>query len=113
LFPRVAAVVHHGGAGTTQAAAVAGVRQLLVPHLVDQFFWARRVHALGLGPRAIRRGRLSARRLAAALRDCVGDARYGQRARALAREMTVDGVERTVAILEGLVHPRASQPLSA
>jgi vancomycin aglycone glucosyltransferase len=49
LFPRVAAVVHHGGAGTTSSAARAGVPQVLVPHLLDQFYFARRVRELGIG----------------------------------------------------------------
>ena len=42
LFPRVAAVVHHGGAGTTTAAARAGVAQVAVPMFGDQFYWGRR-----------------------------------------------------------------------
>ncbi len=49
LFPRVAAVVHHGGAGTTMAAAVAGTPQVIVPQIVDQPHWARRVADLGIG----------------------------------------------------------------
>lgn len=49
LFPKVAAVVHHGGAGTTTAAARAGVPQVIVPQVVDQPFWAGRVAALGIG----------------------------------------------------------------
>ena len=49
LFPRVAAVVHHGGAGTTTAAALAGTPQVIVPQVVDQPHWARRVAELGIG----------------------------------------------------------------
>jgi vancomycin aglycone glucosyltransferase len=49
LFPRVAAVVHHGGAGTTTTAALAGVPQVVVPQIVDQPHWARRVVELGIG----------------------------------------------------------------
>lgn len=49
LFRRVAAVVHHGGAGTTTTAAMAGAPQVLVPQLVDQPHWARRVAELGIG----------------------------------------------------------------
>lgn len=49
LFPRVAAVVHHGGAGTTAAAARAGAPQLIVPQVADQPYWAGRVAALGIG----------------------------------------------------------------
>ncbi|MEG8275366.1 glycosyltransferase [Streptomyces sp. AHA2] len=49
LFRRVAAVVHHGGAGTTTTAAAAGVPQLIVPRVFDQFSFARRVGELGIG----------------------------------------------------------------
>jgi vancomycin aglycone glucosyltransferase len=50
LFPRLRAVVHHGGAGTTQAAARAGIPQLIIPHLLDQYYWARAVSDRQLGP---------------------------------------------------------------
>jgi vancomycin aglycone glucosyltransferase len=53
IFPKVAAAVHHGGAGTTTAAARAGVPQVLLPHILDQYYWANRVEALGLGPQAL------------------------------------------------------------
>src|SRR5690242_18754628 len=49
LLPRVAVVVHHGGAGTTHAAARSGRPQVVVPHHYDQFYWARRVKRLGIG----------------------------------------------------------------
>lgn len=49
LFDRVAAVVHHGGAGTTTAAALAGRAQVIVPHLYDQYYWAHRVQQMGVG----------------------------------------------------------------
>jgi vancomycin aglycone glucosyltransferase len=53
IFPRVAAAVHHGGAGTTTAAARAGIPQVLLPHILDQYYWAHRVKTLGLGPAAL------------------------------------------------------------
>ncbi|WP_363486430.1 nucleotide disphospho-sugar-binding domain-containing protein, partial [Mesorhizobium sp.] len=49
LFGRVAAVIHHGGAGTTVAAARAGAPQLIVPQIGDQPYWAKRVAELGIG----------------------------------------------------------------
>src|SRR6185503_15588467 len=64
LFPRCAAVVHHGGAGTTTTVARAGVPQIILPHLLDQFYWAHRVKLLGLGPRSVRFDRLQAEGLA-------------------------------------------------
>jgi vancomycin aglycone glucosyltransferase len=49
LFPRVAAVVHHGGAGTTTAAARAGVPQVAIPRNYDQHYFAGRIQRLGVG----------------------------------------------------------------
>ena len=49
LFKRVAAVVHHGGAGTTTVAAQAGAPQVIVPQMYDQHYWASRVRHLGIG----------------------------------------------------------------
>ena len=49
LFGRVAAVVHHGGAGTTTTATRAGAPQVVVPQMVDQPYWAGRVADLGIG----------------------------------------------------------------
>jgi vancomycin aglycone glucosyltransferase len=68
LFPRVAAVVHHGGAGTTSTAARASAPQVLVPHLLDQFYFARRVRELGVGVATGARRGLDF----ASLAECIG-----------------------------------------
>lgn len=80
LFPRMAGVVHHGGAGTTGAALTAGVPALVVPFTMDQPFWGARVHALGVGPRPIPRKRLTVENLAAGLRALVSDEAMRRRA---------------------------------
>jgi UDP:flavonoid glycosyltransferase YjiC (YdhE family) len=84
LFPRCAAVVHHGGAGTTTMAARAGVPQILVPHVLDQFYWAGRVTALGIGAVAGRRRGLGTRALAEAIAAVAGNELVEERARTLA-----------------------------
>ena len=102
LFPRVSAVVHHGGSGTTGAGLRAGVPSLLVPHIGDQPFWAQRVTELGVGPRSIPRRQLTARRLADAITDAVTDT--GMQARALAlgkRIRAEDGIGKAIEIIEG------------
>ena len=58
LFPRMAAVVHHGGAGTTAAGLSAGVPSIITPFFGDQPFWGRRVAELGVGPRPMSRRQL-------------------------------------------------------
>ncbi|HVY31263.1 MAG TPA: glycosyltransferase [Polyangiaceae bacterium] len=69
LFPRVDLIVHHGGAGTTAAALRSGVPQLIVPHIVDQFFHGRRIAELGVGPAPIPKSKLTADSIAAPLTD--------------------------------------------
>lgn len=49
LFPQVSVVVHHGGVGTIGAALMAGAPQVVMPFLGDQYFWARRIHEIGIG----------------------------------------------------------------
>ena len=100
LFPRVSVVVHHGGAGTTAAAARAGVPQIVVPHFLDQHYWASRVADLGLGPAPIPRKRLQQRSLAEALRSCAEDPGFRARAAAFASRMRTDAVNETVRRLE-------------
>ncbi len=101
LFSRMSAIVHHGGAGTTAAALRAGVPAVATPFFGDQPFWARRIHALGVGPRPIPRGRLTADRLAEAIHTAVSDAAMRERAARLGEQIRAeDGVARAVAILE-------------
>ena len=102
LFPRMAAVVHHGGAGTTGAGFRAGVPSVLVPHLGDQSFWAKRVTELGVGPQPIPRRKLTSERLAAAITTATTDQNMQARAAALGERIRAeDGVARTIEIIEG------------
>ena len=90
LFPRMAAVVHHGGAGTTAAGLRAGVPAVVVPVLADQPFWARRLHRLEVAPPPLPLPALTADRLAAALRQAVGNPRHRARAQALAGRLAAE-----------------------
>jgi UDP:flavonoid glycosyltransferase YjiC (YdhE family) len=106
LFPCAATVVHHGGAGTTAAGLRAGVPSVLVPFAADQFFWARRVFALGVGARAVPRRRLTADRLVGALRAVLGDGSLRRRAAALGAQIRAeDGVGQAVRLLERYAVP--------
>jgi vancomycin aglycone glucosyltransferase len=99
LFPRVTAVVHHGGAGTTLAAARAGTPQVIAPMFGDQPYWAARVCALGIGtsPPA----GLEAAALAEALHAALGPG-VADRARALAPTLVADGAQRAAGRLVGM-----------
>ena len=101
LFPRMAAVVHHGGAGTTAAGLRAGVPSIVVPFMGDQPFWGQRVAALGVGPRPILRKKLTANDLAEAIGEAVSSARMRQRAAELGQKLRAeDGVAVAVALID-------------
>jgi UDP:flavonoid glycosyltransferase YjiC (YdhE family) len=101
LFPRAAAVVHHGGAGTTAAALRAGRPSVVAPFFADQFFWGRRVARLGVGPPPIPQRHLTAEKLATALRGALEDAGMRDRAAALGRRVDrEEGVERAAGVLD-------------
>ncbi len=101
LFPRMAAVVHHGGAGTTAAGLRAGVPSIVIPFFGDQPFWGERVAALGVGPSPIPRQQLTAERLAEAIHRVMTDQPMRQRAADLgAKIQAEDGIANAVAIVK-------------
>jgi len=102
LFQRVTAVVHHAGAGTTGAGLRAGLPTVTVPFgMPDQPFWARRVFQLGAGPEPIPRSRLTAERLAGAIRTAVTNPVMRDHASAIgARIRADDGVAGAAALLD-------------
>jgi sterol 3beta-glucosyltransferase len=98
LFPRVAAVIHHGGAGTTAAGLRAGVPSMAVPFFGDQPFWGARLAELGVGPRPIPKQRLSVERLTDAIRALTADGPLRQHADALGQRIRAEnGVAAAVA----------------
>ncbi|MEV6158693.1 glycosyltransferase [Nonomuraea sp. NPDC052129] len=99
LFPRMAAVVHHGGAGTTAAGLAAGVPNVVCPFFSDQPFWGRRVAALGAGPPPLPIRALSGRSLAARL---LAVPEYRENAAQLGGLLRVEhGVKNAVDLIEG------------
>jgi sterol 3beta-glucosyltransferase len=105
LFPRMRAVVHHGGAGTTAAGLRAGKPTLVCPFLLDQPFWGQRVHTLGVGPKPLPQKKLSVAKLTTALRSITTDTDMRTRAEALADRIAIEnGVEKGVSAIETIAH---------
>jgi sterol 3beta-glucosyltransferase len=114
LFPRLAAVVHHCGAGTTAAALRAGVPAIAVPGLGDQPFWARRLRDLGLSADTIPQRALTVEHLADAIRTAVTDPQLKDRTRRIADILTIeDGAAQVVSTVDQLLRgARDRQTLS-
>jgi len=103
LFPRVSAVVHHGGASTTSAGLRAGVPAVVIPFFGDQPFWGQRVADLGVGPKPIPRKKLTAARLANALQEVLTNQEMRQRALQLGKQIqTEHGIESAVQVIDRL-----------
>lgn len=100
LFPHMAAVVHHGGVGTTAAALRAGAPQIVVPFSADQPLWAELVHRRGVGTRPIPRRRLDAPCLAHAISAAVQDQDLRRRVQCVAAALCQeDGIGNAVEIV--------------
>ncbi|MGB7291391.1 MAG: glycosyltransferase [Thermodesulfobacteriota bacterium] len=104
LFPRMAAVVHHGGAGTTASVLRAGKPSVIVPFFVDQPFWGRRVSELGVGTKPIPFKKLTAERLAKSINIAVNSAEIQEHATELSEKIrTEKGVANAVEQIENLL----------
>jgi UDP:flavonoid glycosyltransferase YjiC (YdhE family) len=105
LFDQVSAVVHHGGFGTTAAVLRAGVPGIVIPHVIDQFYWGQRVFDLGVGPRYISRGRLSTKNLKDAIAQALGEECMREKATRLGDSIRAepDGVATAVSMIEKVI----------
>ena len=105
LFRQASAIVHHIGFGITAAALRAGVPGIVIPYVIDQFYWGQRVFDLGVGPKFILRGRLSAKNLQEAIAQALYDAHMRKQAAELGESIRAepDGVATAVSIIEKAV----------
>ncbi|MBE8517764.1 glycosyltransferase family 1 protein [Amycolatopsis sp. H6(2020)] len=100
LFPRTAAVVHHGGAGTTAAGLRAGVPALVCPVFSDQPYWGDRVSRLSAGPKPLPLRDFDVETLTARLRELTGNPLFRRGAQYVgARLRAEDGVARACSVL--------------
>ncbi len=105
IFPRCAVIIHHGGAGTTQASLLAGVPSVIVAHIADQPFWGHEVRRLGVGARPMVREKMSSMRLVQAIESITQHPEIKQQALALSRQMKQEeGVALAIKALEALRH---------
>lgn len=111
LFPRVAAVIHHGGVGTTHTALRAGVPNVVVPFFGDQSFWGRRVTELGAGPPPILSKGLTAARLATALARALDDPTIRRKAGEIGAAIQAEeGIRQAVSVIGGRIGGEALSP---
>ena len=104
LFPRMAAIIHHCGAGTAAAAIRAGIPSVPVPGIMDQPFWANRLTQLGVACTPLPRTSLEAEALSASIAVVVGEPRYREETQRLSRLVRdEDGAGAAVAVIAALL----------
>lgn len=90
LFPHLYAVVHHGGSGTTHTAVKYACPSLVIPHAVDQFFWAKTIAELQLGPEAVPIKKFNEGDFENKLLDLVSNEIYKRRAATISDSMRTE-----------------------
>jgi vancomycin aglycone glucosyltransferase len=101
LFPRLAAIVYHGGTGTMAVAARAGIPQAAFPFMADQFENRKQIVKLGIGPNTCDFKKLSAKALSAAITDCVSNVEFKKKACEISDKLkTRNGLDLTINLLE-------------
>lgn len=106
LFTRTAAIIHHGGSGTTGFALRSGVPSMVVPFTADQPFWGKQTHELGVGPAPVPFSKLTVENLAHAIQMMNGDTEMQQRAANLRDMMAAEnGVTRAVEVIRRYLEP--------
>jgi sterol 3beta-glucosyltransferase len=103
LFPRMAAVVHHGGSGTTGFGFRSGIPSIIVPFGFDQYYWGARAVEMGVGPKPVPYRQLSAESLASSIHVALSDKGIRERAADLGRRLGAEnGVQRAIEIIQKL-----------
>lgn len=106
VFPRCAAVVHHGGAGTSHAATLAGVSSIVVAHIGEQKSWGMELKRIGVAPGVLVRKNLTSKTLAEKINIVLGSPKMQARAKEIGKSMRKeDGVRKAVALINEKFKP--------
>jgi UDP:flavonoid glycosyltransferase YjiC (YdhE family) len=103
VFPRCAAIVHHGGAGTTQSSLLAGKPSVVVAHMADQTFWGSELKRLGVAGNVLQRKTLTAKELSKNILFVLNDSTMPKKATAIGQKMTgEEGVKNAIRYIESI-----------
>lgn len=104
LFPRMAFILHHGGAGTCGSALSAGIPNTAIPFSIDQFFWAKRLARLGVGPSAPPINQLSENNISVLIVKGMSDPFYKENVVNLSKKINSEyGIENAIHIIRKII----------
>jgi sterol 3beta-glucosyltransferase len=93
IFPKVYAVIHHGGSGTTHTALKYGCASMIIPHIIDQFLWNVLISNKGVGPKGMPIKKFSTKLLEPRLLDLFTNKTYKRRAEDISAEIDKEKLE--------------------
>ena len=103
IFPKCETIIHHGGAGTTQAALLAGKPAVVVPHGFDQVYWAEHLNKMGVATKPILKTRATSKSIADSLKQLETEKHFHQKASDIGQQMrSEDGARKTISLIEKL-----------
>lgn len=101
VFPRCAAIVHHGGAGTSQSSLLAGKPSVVVAHMADQTFWGTELKRLGVAGKTLQRRTMTPKKLAKGIAFVLNDSTMPSTASVIGQDMAKeDGVMNAIRLIE-------------
>lgn len=104
VFPKCGAVVHHGGAGTTQSAAISGCPSIIIAHIQDQFLWGKELNRLGIGGKTFNRRNVTSKKIAQEIRSVLKNKYMAENAMIIGKKLkNEDGVKNAVKIIEDIL----------
>jgi len=106
LFKHGYCIIHHGGMSTTATVIYAGIPQIVIPHITDQFYWAAKVYELNLGPKPIHSKDLSEATLIEALNRVKNNyEQFSNSSKLLSNEIqTEKGLDKTVELINNILY---------
>lgn len=96
ILPKMYAMVHHGGSGTTHLSLKHGCASMIVPHIIDQYMWNGVLSELGAGPKGMDIGNFKLKKLENSLLDLWNNSSYKEKAREIAEKMSVENFEEEI-----------------
>jgi len=87
IFPKMYAVIHHGGSGTTHLGIKYGCATMIIPHIVDQFVWDRMISDLGVGPKGIKISKINVENLEPKIMELLNNRCFKEKSEEIGNQM--------------------------
>lgn len=87
ILPKMYAVIHHGGSGTTHSVLKYGCASMIIPHIIDQYVWNKIVSGKGVGPLGIDVSYINIDNLESKILDLITNHSYKEKAEEIGRKI--------------------------